>query len=148
MAFSVGGCCNGRARWQAKIGNSSNIDDMNVFEKMLQKHRASGWIHRPKSRITTRVSWKNPQGRKVINKKIHKGAEADPYLWAVPGASVIEYKPDWRFAPIIRTAAGFPPARRRVTNIAYFEARCAPVCRMRWIDGAKAGRDGRGFGLS
>jgi len=118
---------------QEKIGTNQH-DDMNGYDAAL---KATGIkLEAPeKKQITSAVSWKNPEAKKVI-KKIHKGKANPVYgLFAVDG-QVIEYKADGELRDFENVALD-PTKSVNELNEAYFAKEVLPHVPEAWIDASK-----------
>jgi type I restriction enzyme M protein len=89
-----------------------------------------------KKAITTAVSWKNPDAKKVI-KKIHKKTQANPLygLFEIDG-KMLEYKPDSELRDHENVALD-PSQSVNARNEAYFIKEVQPHVADAWIDANK-----------
>ncbi|MCP3942966.1 MAG: SAM-dependent DNA methyltransferase [Desulfobacteraceae bacterium] len=123
-----------KARKIQKIIGSDQHDDMNGFDAAVKATKVK-LDSKEKKQITTAVTWKNPEARKVI-KKVHK-TKADPYygLFEVDG-KVVEYKPDGDLRD--NENIGLDPSKPvNEVNEAYFKKEVLPHVPEAWIDAGK-----------
>lgn len=118
---------------QRIIGKAQH-DDMNIYAAALKKTKVK-LDAKEKKQITTAVSWKNPEAKKVI-KKVHKALTNPLYgLFAVEG-QVVEYKPDGDLRD--HENVGLSPSRPvNEVNEEYFKREVLPHVPEAWIDAAK-----------
>jgi len=122
-------------------------DDMNSYEDIIKtacKEQEIKLEAKEKKQITTAVSWKNPQAKKVI-KKVHKSAsgkiKVNPVygLFAMDG-NIIEYKADGDLRDNENVALD-PSRTVNEINESYFAKEVLPHVTDAWIDANK--KDGK-----
>ncbi len=111
---------------------------MNGYEEKIKaacKAQGISLDAKEKKRMTTAVSWKNPEAEKVI-KKIHKGKANPIYgLFEVDGR-VLEYKADGDLRDNENVALD-PSQTVNAINEAYFKKEVQPHVPDAWIDASK-----------
>jgi len=118
---------------QKKIGNKQH-DDMNGYDAAL-KATGISLDAKEKKQITSAVSWKNPEAKKVI-KKTHKGKANPVYgLFKVDG-QVVEYKADGELRDFENVALD-PTKTVNELNETYFAKEVFPHVPDAWIDASK-----------
>jgi len=128
-----------KARKLQEVIGTEQCDDMNGFEAAVKAACNEQDIKletKEKKQITTAVSWKNPEAKKVI-KKVHKGAEARPLygLFNVDDQT-IEFKPDGDLRDYENVALD-PTQSVNQLNEAYFNKEVQPHVPDAWIDASK-----------
>jgi type I restriction enzyme M protein len=122
---------------QQAIGTGQH-DDMNGYEDALKAACDQQGIKldaSEKKQITSAVSWKNPQAKKVI-KKIHKGKANPVYgLFEVSGR-IIEYKADGDLRDFENVALDPSKTVNEIVE-AYFAKEVQPHVPDAWIDASK-----------
>ncbi|MDA3810824.1 MAG: class I SAM-dependent DNA methyltransferase [Spirochaetaceae bacterium] len=123
-----------KAKELQKIIGSDQFDDMNKYEAVLKATGVS-LDAIEKKQITSAVSWKNPEAKKVI-KKIHKGKANPLYgLFAVDG-KIVEYKTDGDLRD--NENVSLEPSRPvNEINETYFAKEVIPHVPEAWIDSTK-----------
>ena len=133
-----------KAKELQKIIGSEQHDDMNQYDALL-KSTGIKLEAKEKKLITTAVSWKNPEARKVI-KKIHKGKANPLYgLFDVDGQTV-EYKTDGDLRDNENVSLD-PSHPVNDLNEAYFKKEVLPHVPEAWIDGSKKDAQDQEIGI-
>lgn len=123
-----------KAKELQQVLGSDQFDDMNDYDDVL-KSTGIKLEAKEKKLITSAVSWKNPDAKKVI-KKIHKGKANPIYgLFEVDGR-VVEYKSDGDLRDNENIALD-PSRSVNETNEAYFVKEVLPHVPEAWIDSSK-----------
>lgn len=123
-----------KARQLQKLIGTELHDDMNRYEETL-KSTGIKLEAKEKKQITTAVSWKNPDAKKVI-KKIHKGKASPIYGRFEVNGKVIEYKTDSEIRDFENVALN-PTRPVNDLNEAYFVKEVQPHVPDAWIDANK-----------
>lgn len=133
-----------KARKLQKALGKEQYDDFNQYESNLKKACKDQEVSldaKEKKQLENAVSWKNPEGEKVI-KKVHKSDKANPYygLFEVKNnngkSQVVEYKPDTDLRDYENVSLD-PSKSVNELNEAYFEKEVLPHVPDAWIDGTK-----------
>jgi type I restriction enzyme M protein len=127
-----------KAKQLQSIVGTAQCDDMNDYEGILKaaiKRLGIKLEAKELKQITTAVSWKNPDAKKVI-KKVHKTKANSIYgLFAVNG-QVLEYKTDGDLRDNENVALD-PSQLVNALNEAYFLTEVQPHVPDAWIDASK-----------
>ncbi|MCK5154507.1 MAG: N-6 DNA methylase, partial [Spirochaetales bacterium] len=123
-----------KAKELQQVIGSDQYDDMNDYDAVL-KSTGIKLEAKEKKLITSAVSWKNPDAKKVI-KKIHKGKANPIYGFFEVDGQVVEYKSDGDLRD--NENISLDPSRSvNETNEAYFAKEVLPHVPEAWIDGSK-----------
>ena len=110
-------------------------DDMNGYEAAL-KGTGVKLDAKEKKQITTAVSWKNPDAKKVIRKAQKKGTPNPVYGLFEADGKLVEYKADGDLRDHENVALD-PSKTVNALNEAYFAKEVLPHVPEAWIDGTK-----------